>query len=783
MYWIQPNPRCGRSRGDWEGDVVTLIGQRVRRTDGGAKVTGRATFGVDYLPQGTIFGVILRSPVPAGRIVKLDAFAASAMPGVRAILTSSDVPESLAGWVLREQRLFARDVVRYEGEPVAAVAADTLEQARKARDAIVLDIEETQPVVDLDWAMTEEAPIIHPEWESYQPTAGEEYPRRGNIAAETISDPEGVEEAFAAADRIVENEYWAPRQYQAYVEPKSAVAIYQGGRYEVHTAHQFPFNVRDRIAQYLDIRPSQIRVVGHTIGGGFGAKLDASVEPHAAVLSKASGGLPVRIVNTRPEDMQTCPSRENAVTRIRTAIDADGNMTARQFEVIADNGAYSGEMPWLCSIALHCARGVYRVGPTAVKARLVYTNTTPTGAFRGVNGVYLYHAVERHMDHIADELGRDRRQYRLDHLFEDGELLLNGQVLEDAGILREAFDALEEVAPWESLNKDRKPYTGVGIAGAWWVTNPMPGTATLKLNEDGTIGVITAANDNGSGAVALGLTQIVAEKMGVRPEDVFVTMPDTDVAGFDAGSQGSRTTRIAGKAASIAADEVIEKVKAIAADLLEAAPADLVLVDGRVSVKGSPDEGVALAEVAAAGTWTVGPIQGTGSFVTPFPDFNPGCATGLMFPSFPTPTYHVHLAEVAVDPITGQVKVTRYVVAQELGTMISPSGTYGQVAGGVTQGIGYALYESLRIGEDGRYQERTLENYRLPLAVDIPRVEFIPLEHPDPDGPFGAKGVAESPVLLPAAVIANAVSQAIGVPFDTIPITPEAVLQAIASKV
>ena len=761
---------------------MTLIGESISRTDGRAKATGEAVYGVDFLPQGTIYGVILRSPVPSGRIAKLDLSPASVMPGVRAVVSAADVPDALAGWVMREQPLFARDVVRFEGEPVAAVAADTLEQARAAAAAIVLDIDVTEAVVDLDYAISEEAPVIHPDWQTYRPAAGDDYPRRRNIAAETISDPDGVDDAFARADRVIEDEFRVPRHYQGYIEPKGAVAIYRGGRYEVHTSHQFPFNVRDRIAQYLDIRPTQVRVIGHTIGGGFGAKLDASVEPHACVLSKAAGGLPVKIVNTRTEDILTCPSRENAVTRIRTALDPDGNMIARELEVLADNGAYSGEMPWLCSIALHCARGVYRVGPTRVTARLVYTNTTPTGAYRGVNGVYLFHAIERHMDHIATELGRDRRQYRLDHLFEDGEELLNGQILEDASILHEGFDAIEQVAPWSDLNADRKPLTGVGIAAAWWVTNPMPGTATIKLNEDGTVGVITAANDNGSGAVALGVTQIVAEKMGVDPEDVYVTMPDTDVAGFDAGSQGSRTTRIVGKAASIAADEVVGKIKDVASGLLEAASDDVVIANGIVSVAGSPESGLPLASVAAAATWTVGPIQGTGSFLTPFPDFNPGCASGLLFPSFPTPTYHVHLAEVEVDPATGVVTVTRYVVAQEVGKVISPSGTYGQVAGGVTQGIGYTLYESLQIGDDGRYKERSLESYRLPLAVDIPRVEFTALEHPDPDGPYGAKGVAESPILLPAAVIANAVSEAVGVPFNDIPITPEAVLEALASK-
>ncbi len=761
---------------------MTIVGERFRRTDGEPKARGEAIFGVDYLPQGTIHGVLLRSPVPSGRIVKLDVSATEQMPGVRAVVTSADMPDSLAGWVLREQPMFARDRVRYEGEPVAAVAADTLEQARQARDAIVLEIEETPAVADLDFALSDDSPLLHPDWESYVPMLGE-YPRRRNIAAECISDPEGVDEAFATADRIIEDEYRVQRQYQAYIEPKAAVVIYQGGRYEVHTAHQFPFNVRDRIAQYLDIRPSQIRVIGHTIGGGFGAKLDAGIEPHACALSRAAGGLPVKIVNNRAEDMLTCPSREDAVTRIRTALDKDGNMTARELVVIAGNGAYSGEMPWLASIALHCARGVYRAGPTRVKSWLVYTNTAPTGAFRGVNGAYLYHAVERHMDHIAAELGRDRREYRLEHLFRAGEVLLNGQVLDDAGILREAFDVVEGAAPWkERLAATAGPMKGVGIGAAWWVTNPMPGTATLKLNEDGTIGVITAATDNGSGAVTLGITQIVAEKLGVQPEDVYVTMPDTDVAGFDAGSQGSRTTRIVGKAASIAADEVIGKIKQTASDLLEAAPSDIVVSDGKAYVAGSPDAGLSLADVAATATWTVGPIQGTGSFLTPFPDFNPGCATGLMFPSFPTPTYHVHLAEVEVDPVTGNVKVTRYVVAQEVGKIISPDGAYGQVSGGVTQGIGYALYESLAIGEDGRYKERNLENYRLPLAVDIPRVEFFPLEHPDPDGPFGAKGVGENSVLLGGAVIANAVADAVGAPFDQLPIKPEAVLKAIAAK-
>ncbi|MHA6793603.1 xanthine dehydrogenase family protein molybdopterin-binding subunit [Pseudonocardia bannensis] len=760
---------------------MTVIGERIPRSDGQSKVSGEAIYGVDYAEPGMIWGALLRSPVSSGRITRLDTTAAMAMPGVHAVLTAADAPDAYAGWVLRDQRLFAVDRVHFEGQPIAAVAADTLAQARAAAAAIDLEIEPLPAVVDLDHALSPDAPLVHPDWESFVPTAGPDFPRGGNLAAESISDPPGVDEAFARAHRVISDEFVAQRQYQAYIEPKSAVGIFRDGRYTIHTAHQFPYNVRDRVSQFLNVRPSAVRVVGHTIGGGFGAKLDASLEPYAALLSRAVRGLAVKLVNTRTEDLITCPSREGAITRLRSAVDAEGNIIARELEVIADNGAYSGEMPWLASIALHCARGVYRAGPTRVVARLVYTNTTPTGAFRGVNGTYLYHAVERHMDHIAAELGVDRLEYRLRHLFTDGEELLNGQVLDDAGILRQGFEAIEAAAPWAELQAEKRPYRGIGIGAAWWLTNPSAGTAVVKMHEDGTVAVVTAATDNGSGAVSMGVTQVVAERLGIPPADVHIALPDTDVAGFDGGSQGSRTTRIVGKASQIAADEVVEKLKNVAAGLLEAAAEDLEVAEGTVRVKGVPGKSMTLAEVAVTAMNTVGPIQGTGSFVTPFPDFNPGCATGLMLPSFPTPTYHVHLAEVEVDPVTGNVRVLRYLVAQEVGRVISPDGTYGQVMGAVTQGIGYALHESLRIGEDGRYRERTLESYRLPLAGDVPRVEFFPLEHPDPDGPFGAKGVGEGPVLLPAAVIANAVSDAIGKPFNQIPITPEEVLAAIQS--
>jgi CO/xanthine dehydrogenase Mo-binding subunit len=744
-------------------------------------VRGEAIYGVDYAETGMLHAKLVRSPIPAGRITRLDTAAARALGGVRGVITANDAPDCMAGWILKDQRLFAHDVVRFEGEPIAAVVAETVEQAKAAVAAIDLRIEPGEVVGDIESALAAGAPLVHPGWETYEPAIPEDYPRHGNVAGEMVydPDPDAVAAAFAAADIVVEDEYRASRQYQAYLEPKSALASYESGRYVVHTAHQYPFNVRDRVAQFLGIRPSDVRVIGHHVGGGFGAKLDASLEPYAALLARILGR-PVKLVNDRMEDLLTCPCRENAIVRIRTALASDGTILGRELQCRMDNGAYSGEAAVLTSVPVHVLGQVYRAGAARVACQLVYTNTAPTGAFRGVGGTYLYFALERHMDHCAKELEMDRRAFRLMNLLGDGDSVLNGQVLEDAGILREAFERLEEVAPWTEVTQRtvEGKLRGVGVAAVTWLTNPMPGSVTLKLNEDGTVGLITGATDNGSGAVTMGVTQIAAEELGVRPEDVVLLMPDTDSAAYDAGSQGSRTTHVVGRATVKAAAEVREQVLDVASELLEAGRDDLELAEGTVRVKGDPGSGVALATVAATATFQTGPITGTGSYATPQPTHDSGCASGLLFPVFPTPTYHVHLAEVEVDPITGEVTVVRYVVVQEVGKAVNPDGVRGQIQGGVAQGLGYALYESIQI-EGGRYQERTLEKYRLPLAVDVPDVEIVLLEHPEAQGPYGAKGVAEPPIVPVAAAVGNAVSDAVGRPMNSLPITPDAVLQAL----
>jgi len=755
--------------------MTVTVGTSAPRSDGEAKVRGDAVFGVDFSLPGTVYAKLLRSSVAAGRLVSISVETAASMDGVHAVVTGAEAPNDRTGIVLFDMPLFATDYITYEGEPLAVVVAESPEIAEAALRTIEFEIEEQEPVATPELALQPGSRLVHPDWASFATMGDVEWPRNGNIVSETVADPGDVDAAFETADLVVEDVYRAPRQYQAYLEPKMALATYEAGRFTIHVSHQFPFNVRDRVAQILGVPKSAVRVIGHHIGGAFGAKLDVGLEAYAAFLARLTGR-PVKMINTRQEDLLTAPCRENAVVKIRSAIDSDGKIAALDVEVVFDSGAYAVDAPYLTSIPMFMFGSVYRVGTARVVTRAVYTNTAPTGAFRGVSGPYLVFALERHMDHIANELGVDRRDYRVRSLPDDGDEMLNGQVLDDASILREAFDVLEERAPWADLGKGL--HQGVGMAAAVWLTNPAPGQTTVKLNEDGTLGVITAATDNGSGAVTMGVRQIAAEGLGLSADQVVVTMPDTDTAGYDAGSQGSRTTHIVGRAVFDATSEIKHRVLETAASMLEAAEEDLVVSEGVVYVKGDRSSQVTLAEVATKAMYVDGPIVATGSYTTPTPAFNPTCATGMMLPTWPTPTYHLHIAEVEVDPVTGKVSVLRYLVAQEVGKTINPEGIAGQIQGGVAQGLGYALWERLEIA-GGKYVQRSLETYGLPLAVDVPDVEAILLQHEAKAGPYGAKGVAEPPIVPVAAAIANAVADAIGRPIDEIPISPEAVLDGL----
>ncbi|WP_419915792.1 xanthine dehydrogenase family protein molybdopterin-binding subunit [Candidatus Poriferisodalis sp.] len=754
---------------------MSLLGSNPARSDADAKLRGEAVFGADVARPGMLWASISRSPVAAGRIRSIDSGPALKVDGVLDVLTAADVPDGRTGVIVNDIPFLAADYVAYEGEPVAIVVADNRAAADAGAQAVDIDIEPTEPVSTPEQALAPGVRLVHPDWNRFAVTGGADIGRDGNVVAEVVHDPGDLDEAFAAADLVVEGTYRTPRQYQAHLEPKMALATYESGRYVIEVSHQYPFRLRDRVAQMLGVAPSAVRVVGHHIGGGFGAKLDVSLEAFAALLARRYRR-PVRMQHAALEERLVAPCRANALVSIRSAVSGDGTILATDVEIVSDSGAYANNGPALSAIPMFVFGSIYRVGTARIRTRNVYTNTAPTGAYRGVNGPWLVFANERHIDAVADALDRDRREFRLASLARDGDLMRNGQPLEEISILREAFDRVDELAPWQGAGTGA--LRGVGQAAAVWLTNPMPGHATVKLNEDGTATVITSATENGSGAVATGLRQIAAETLGLAADAVTITMPDTDATGYDAGSQGSRTTHVVGRAIADASAEVRRQVLDRASQMLEAAPEDLTIDDGVVAVAGVPAANLTLGAVAQAATWSDGPITAGASYVTPTPPHDPACATGMLIKGWPTPTYHLHQAEVSVDVVTGRVTVDRYVVCQEVGRAIHPDAIAGQIQGGVAQGLGFALSERVDL-DHGRYVQRTFKEHGLPLAEDVPKVEMIVMEHADPAGPYGAKGAAEPPIVPVAAAVANAVSDAIGVPFDTLPITPEAVLEAL----
>ncbi len=662
---------------------MSALGTSPERSDADAKLRGQAVYGADLSKTGMLWAALARSPVAAGHLRAIDPVPALRIDGVLEVVTAADVPDWRTGVIVSDTPMLAADYVAYEGEPVAIVVAESRAAAEAGARSVAVDIEPVEPVSTPEQALAPGARLVHPEWNRFAVAGGADIGRNGNVVAEVVHDPGDLDEAFAAADFVVEGTYRTPRQYQAHLEPKMALATYESGRYTIEVSHQYPFRLRDRVAQILGVAPSAVRVVGHHIGGGFGAKLDVSLEAFAALLAQRYRR-PVRMQHTALEERLAAPCRANAITAVRSAVRRDGTILATDVEIVSDSGAYANNGPALSSIPMFVFGSIYRVGTARIWTRNVYTNTAPTGAYRGVNGPWLVFANERHMDAIADALGRDRREFRLASLARDGDLMRNGQPLEQVSILREAFDRVDDLSGWQDAGAGE--LRGVGQAAAIWLTNPMPGHATVKLNEDGTATVITSATENGSGAVATGLRQIAAEALGLATDQVTVTMPDTDATGYDAGSQGSRTTHVVGRAIADASAEVRSQVLDQASQMLEAAPEDLVITDGVVSVAGVPTASVTLGQVAQSVTWTEGPIAAGASYVTPTPPHDPLCATGMLIKGWPTPTYHLHQAEVSVDAVTGQVTVDRYIVCQEVGRAVHPDAITGQIQGGVAQG-------------------------------------------------------------------------------------------------
>ncbi|MGY3574397.1 MULTISPECIES: xanthine dehydrogenase family protein molybdopterin-binding subunit [Bradyrhizobium] len=753
----------------------------LRRRDAADKLRGRTRYTIDrYLP-GMLHAAVLRAGLPSGRIIRLDTSRAARMPGVRAIVTASDAP-GMIGIGIADHPLFARDVIRYDGEPLAAVAAVTLARAQAALAAIDVEIEQLPAILTMAEALAPDARLVHPDWRGYEVLV-EGGARAGNVAWEATVVRGDVDAAFARPDvEIVESFYRVGRQNHVAFEPRAVVASYEDGRFHIETSTQVPWSVRNATARALGVPASQVRVTVPPVGGGFGLKFDLAVEPFAALLARASGRR-VRLVNSREDEMLTCLFRENADIRIRSAVTRDGEIVGREAVVLMDCGAYGGEQIFLTTMTAHTLGGNYRLGSVRMVSRAVYTNTAPNGAFRCCNGVYNTFALERHTDEIAARIGMNPLAFRRRNVLGDKDLGATGQVFEGdvLGPMLDRMDTLRDAAAPLPARTDGKLLGRATTVGTWFVFVG-PSAATVNMNADGTATLVTSGVEIGSGSMMQSLPQIVASTLGIAPEQVIVRAADTDAAGYDVGVGGGRTTVSLGAASLSAAQEVRTKLLRIASEMIEAAPGDLVMRDGRIEIAGAPGSGRTVAEVATRAQALGGPVAGTGAFTGAGVPAMPGCVAGHFIDAIDIPVFAVHDCEVAVDPETGHVEVLSYRVVQDVGRALNPRAIHGQIQGGVAQGLGYALHEEVTIGSNGRVSQSGFETYRVPLALDVVPVEISLYEGAASVGPLGTKGAGEVPILNVGATVACAVANATGKRVQELPLTPPRVLELLLER-
>ncbi len=748
------------------------------RRDARDKLRGRTRYTVDQVRPRMLHAALARAQVPSARIVRIDVSAALAMPGVRAVATAADAPFR-HGIGVADHPLFATDRIRYDGEPIAAIAAETLAQAQAAAAAVVVELEPLPAAISMADALAPSAPLVHPEWRGYEVLL-EGAARGANVAWEATVVRGDVDLAFARTDvEIVESTFRVGRQNHLALEPRAVIASYEDGRFHIETSTQVPWSIKNATARFLNLPPSDVRVTVPPVGGGFGLKFDWALEPFAALLARAAGR-PVRLVNSRREEMLTCLCRENADIRIRSAVTKDGEIVGREAVVLMDCGAYGGEQIFLTTMTAHTLGGNYRLGAVRLVSRAIYTNSAPNGAFRACNGVYNTFALERHTDEICAAIGMEPLEFRRRNVLGNKDIGSTGQVFE-GNVLKPMLDRMSEL---RAAKPSKRPLAGErlygrGTAVGTWFVFVGPSAATVHLNADGSATLVTAGVEIGSGSMMQSLPQIVAGALGLRPENVVVRTADTDAAGYDVGVGGGRTTVSLGAASLVACEEVRRKLLAVAADLLEAAPDDLVLRNGRVEITGAEGSGTTIAAVAQRAQTIVGPISGSGSFTGPGVAAMPGCAAGHFIEALDIPVFAVHDCEVAVDRETGHVEVLSYRVVHDVGRALNPRAISGQIQGGVVQGLGYALHEEISIDAGGRIRQDGLETYRVPLAGDVIPVEISLYEGAPSIGPLGTKGAGEVPILNVGAAIACAVANAIGRRVAELPLTPPRVLELI----
>ncbi|HJU61894.1 MAG TPA: xanthine dehydrogenase family protein molybdopterin-binding subunit [Candidatus Binatia bacterium] len=755
-----------------KAEKFSVVGHRVQRVEGYDKVTGESKYIADIQLPGMLIGKILRSPYPHARILHIDTSKAAKLRGVRAVVTAEDTIKRPWGAFFADQYILSVGKTRYVGEEVAAVAALDGDVAEEAIDLIEVEWEPLPAVFDAEQAMQDGAPLIHED-------------KPNNIAMTMDIERGNMEKAFAESDLIIEDTFQSMPQWHCAIETIGSVAQYApDGKYTIYMNTQTLFSARLRIAAALGVPESDVRIIQSAVGGGFGGKsCDDNNALVAAVLARKAGK-PVKIINSREEEfLAGCRPRVFMKINVKLGFKGDGRIRAKHIRVIADNGAYSAKAPAITGVAAMRHDTCYKYTDVKTQAYLVYTNKIPTGAFRGFGNPSAEWAVEQAIDIGAHQLGMDPMEIARINAAEAGYVSPHGNRVTSCE-LKQCLDMTETMMDWKNKRAEKKPNTGLGLACTVHVSGKRHfgdydgSSATIKINEDGKALILSGEGECGQGVHTV-MCQIAAEELGIPVEDVEISRADTDLTTFCLGAFASRLTYISGNAVKNAATAVKKQLFEQAAEILEANPDDLVIHGGRVSVKGAEHKSVTVADVARARLFrhNGAPIVASGSFDADsvLPDSTRfGNESGAY-------NYGAQAAYVSVDQETGQVKVLQYVIASDCGTVIYPIGAEGQVEGGLAQGIGYALTEGLQFDE-GRPVNPNFSDYRIPSMRDMPPLIHAFAESYEPTGPFGAKGLGELNMDPTAAVISNAIFDAVGVRIRDLPITPEKVLRALREK-
>ena len=743
------------------------------RADGPDKVTGSGRYTADLQLTGMLSAKFLFAGVAHARILRLDTTAAAQLPGVFAVITAADVPDVRYSAGVADRTIFARDVVRFEGEVVAAVAAIDAATAQRAVDAIEVDYEPLPVVDDLEAALADDSPLVHPDLDSYEIDPG--LPHHGNMAVFSSIARGDIDAGMADADVVVTGRYVADGSHAAPIEPRAILAQWEGEKVTIWSSTQVPFAARDGVCETLQLPSNRVRVIVPHLGGGFGGKCGFHYEAHIAALARAARR-PVKLVFTRREEfLAPDRRRESMIIEITTGVKRDGTIVARRGSAILDNGAYTADAAFFPQLAAMHVVGPYVIPNIEISSQLVYTNHQPSGSVRAPTAPQATWARESHTDEVAAAVGMDPVEFRLHNVVDTGKVGPTGQTYDRIG-LTECIRRAAEAADYGAELPDDE---SVGVAVGWWPSFPVASGAHVKIDSDGAGQIITGAQECGTGAV-MTLRILAARELGMDPEDFQIVYQDTGVAPYDMGATGSQTLFNNGRAVVAASGQIAEQLRNLAADHLEASSADIVLADGAAHVAGSPDRKVSiatLAAIASGGELLIG--HGSGQ-----PPGTPSisgstCVGDQGVAAWAAPQFSCHAVRVKVDRETGVARVLRVDACHDSGTIINPIGALGQVEGGVMMGIGQALSEGTVYGADGRQRNAALLEYKLQTAADAPDIHtsFVEIAT-DGAGPHGSKGIAEAPNVPTAGAISNAISRVIGTHVAHLPMTPERVWEA-----